>query len=66
MYRKLYQEVAQTIPESIDFNLNAEKYKDEVESWFKVFFSITLRLFHGVMFGVIVLATLTIISSGGF
>ncbi len=64
MYRKLYKEVTETEPESIDFNMNAAKYKNEVDSWFSVCFSVTLRMFHGVIFGVIVLTMLIIISTG--
>jgi len=64
MYRKLYQEVTETESESIDFNMNAEKYKNEVDSWFSVCFSVTLRMFYGMIFGVIVLTMLIIISTG--
>jgi hypothetical protein len=64
MYRKLYQEVSKAAPESIDFGMNAAKFEKEVDSWFSVCFSTTLRLFHGVVFGVIVLIMLIIISTG--
>jgi hypothetical protein len=64
MYRKLYQDVAKQSVESIDFDMNAIKFKNDVESWFNVCFSTTLRLFHGVIFGVIVLIMLIIISTG--
>ncbi len=62
MYRKLYKKVTETAPESIDFDMNAKKYKKEVDSWFSVCFSVTLRMFHGVIFGVIVLTMLIIVS----
>ncbi len=65
MYRKLYQEVTQKPESDIDFNLNAVKYKDDVESWFSVCFSTTLKMFHGVIFGVIVLIMLIIVLKGG-
>lgn len=65
MYRKLYEEVAQKTESEIDFNLNAVKYKDDVESWFSVCFSTTLKMFHGVIFGVIVLIMLIIALKGG-
>lgn len=65
MYRKLYQEVTKTSPELIDFNLNATKYKSDVDSWCCVCFSVTLRMFHGVIFGVIFLIMLIIIIRGG-
>ena len=64
MYRKLYQEVAQISDESINFDMNASKFKDDVDSWFSICFSTTLRLFHGVIFGVIILIMVIIISTG--
>lgn len=64
MYRKLYQDVAKKSAESIDFDMNAAKFKDEVDSWFSVCFSTTLRLFHGIIFGVIVLIMVVIICIG--
>lgn len=64
MYRKLYQEISSIAPESINFDMNAAKFKNEVDSWFSVCFSVTLRLFHGVIFGVIVLIMLIIIATG--
>ena len=64
MYRKLYKDVTKKDIESIDFDMNAVKFKDEVDSWFSTCFSPTLRLFHGVIFGVIVLIMIVIISTG--
>ncbi len=64
MYRKLYNEVAAKSEDSIDFNLNAIKFKDDVDSWFSTCFSVTLRMFHGVIFGIIVLIMAVIISTG--
>jgi len=64
MYRKLYQDVAKKDLESIDFDMNATKFKDKVDSLFSTCLSSTLRLFHGVIFGVIVLIMLIIISIG--
>ncbi len=64
MYRKLYQEVSTRDANKIDFDMNATKFKEDVDSWFSVCFSITLRLFHGVIFGVIVLIMIIIISTG--
>jgi len=60
MYRKLYQDVSNVPPESINFDMNASKYKSDIDSWFSVCFSVTLRIFHGVVFGVIVLVMLII------
>lgn len=64
MYRKLYQEVSVKDVNTIDFDMNATKFKENVDSWFSVCFSTTLRLFHGVIFGVIVLIMIIIISTG--
>jgi hypothetical protein len=64
MYRKLYKKVAETPPESIDFDMNAKKYIYDVDSWFSVCFSVTLRMFHGVIFGVILLTMLIIVFTG--
>lgn len=64
MYRKLYQEVTKKSVETIDFDMNAVKFKSDVDSWFFVCFSTTLRLFHGVIFGVLVLIMLITIYTG--
>lgn len=64
MYRKLYQEVSAKDANVIDFDMNATKFKEEVDSWFSVCLSTTLILLHGVIFGVIVLIMIIIISTG--
>lgn len=64
MYRKLYEEVAKKKLDEIDFSLNANTYKDDVDSWLAVSFSTTLKMFHGVIFGVIVLIMIIIIFKG--
>jgi len=64
MYRKLYQNVAKKNEESIDFDMNATQFKNEVDPWFTVCFSTTMRLFHGVLFGVIILIMVIIIFKG--
>lgn len=63
MYRKLYKKVTETAPDSIDFDMNAKNYKKDVDSWFSVCFSVTLRMFHGVIFGVILLTMFIIVST---
>ncbi|HDZ9392165.1 TPA: hypothetical protein RUZ63_003394 [Vibrio cholerae] len=55
MYRKLYQNVTKVNEDKIDFSLNAEAFKSEVSTWLETCFSVTLRMFHGTIFGVIVL-----------
>jgi len=64
MYRKLYQQVSAKNADEIDFDMNATKFIEDVDSWFSVCFSTTLRLFHGVILGVIVLIMIIIISTG--
>lgn len=64
MYRKLYQEVTTVDDENINFSLNAERFKEEVDGWFSTCFSVTLRMFHGIIFGVIVLIMLINIYTG--
>jgi hypothetical protein len=64
MYRNLYKSVTQTAPESIDFDMNAKKHEHEVDSWFSICFSVTLIIFHGLIFGVIVLTMIIIVLTG--
>lgn len=64
MYRKLYKKVSDTEPNSINFDMNAKKYINEVDSWFSVCFSVTLRMFHGTIFGVILLTMLIVVTIG--
>lgn len=64
MYRKLYQEVTKLEADKIDFSLNAEKFKSEVSTWLDTCFSVTLRMFHGIIFGVIILIMLINIYTG--
>ncbi|MDH5572972.1 MAG: hypothetical protein OEY89_14505 [Gammaproteobacteria bacterium] len=64
MYRKLYNHVTEITPESIDFDMNAKKYENEVDAWFLICFSVTLRMFHGVIFSVIVLTMIIIVLTG--
>lgn len=47
LYRKLYEKVADDTEPSINFSMNAKKYKSEVDCFCKVFFSKTLRNFYG-------------------
>lgn len=64
MYRKLYDEVRAKKQEDINFDLNASKFSGAVESWSATCFSITLRMFHGSIFGVIVLIMIILIATG--
>ncbi len=49
MYRKLYDAVRNKSDKESDFTMDASKYKGEVESWPATCFSITLRIFHGMI-----------------
>lgn len=53
MYRKLYHEVSKKSDRSIDFDMNATKFKNQIHSYFRTNFSITLSLFYGAIFLVI-------------
>jgi hypothetical protein len=52
LYRKLYEWVITNRPSNKDhlYSLNAERFKNQVESIFCVMFSITLRTFYGIPF----------------
>lgn len=47
LYRYLYNHVRQLNEQAIDFDLNASTYSKPQDSYFRVMFSITLRMFHG-------------------
>ncbi len=55
LYRELYKDVAGKLPNEIDFSMNTAKFNDKVKSWFSTCFSLTLSMFHGTVFGVILL-----------
>ena len=65
LYRELYEEVTGRRPNEIDFSMNAAKFEDYVDAWFSTCFSLTLRIFHGTVFGVIVLIMFIMATSGG-
>jgi hypothetical protein len=52
LYRKLYEWVITNRPSNKDhlYSLNAERFKNQVESIFCVMLSITLRTFYGIPF----------------
>ncbi len=65
MYRKLYDAVRErkTDPES-DFSLDASGYKKQVDSWPGTCLSDTLLIFHGMVLGVVVAATVLMFALG--
>ncbi len=55
LFRKLYDHIRAVDEEEIDFSMNTAIVNDQVDSWFRVTFSKTLRIFHGTVFGSIIL-----------
>lgn len=64
LYRELYNEVARRQPNQIDFSMCTTKFDDDIESWLPTCFSVTLRMFHGTVFLVIVLITIITVALG--
>ena len=58
LYRKLYDDVAAKKINKIDFSMNTIKYREKVEPWFFICFSATLGMFHGAIFGTILIGIL--------
>jgi hypothetical protein len=54
IFRKMYDEVRTKAEQDIDFDLNPYRFADAVDGYFKVFFSITLRFFHGALLIVVI------------
>ncbi len=59
MYRRLYDEVRQAKGDP-DFSLDASEYGKKVDSWATVCLSKTLLIFHGMVLGVVVAATVLV------
>jgi hypothetical protein len=55
LYRKIYDKVRTQKEEEIDFSMNTNEFKDEVQRWFYTCFSSTLWIFHGAIFGTILI-----------
>lgn len=49
LFRKLYDKVRKADTDTIDFSMNTAPVVDQVASWLRIVFSITLLLFHGVI-----------------
>lgn len=67
LYRKLYEWVITNRPSNKDhlYSLNAERFKNQVESIFCVMFSITLRTFYGIPFTFLIGLIIYKISTNG-
>jgi len=65
MYRRLYDAVRELRTESdSDFSLDASGYRDKVDSWLGTCLSDTLLIFHGMVLGVVVAATVLVFVLG--
>ena len=59
LFRKLYDRVRGA--ESIDFSMDTRPFKAEVAGILGVAWSVTLRLFHGTIFAVVILVTVLMV-----
>lgn len=69
MYRKLYDWVINNRlkTEEYLFNMNAYRFKDEVQSRFRIMFSITLGWFYGLIaILIIIYALVLLLTKGGY
>lgn len=55
LFRALYDQVRLCREESIDFSMNISAVNEKVDTWSEIVFSRTLIIFHGTIFGTIVL-----------
>ena len=58
LFRALYDDVRKRDSEDIDFSMDTHPYDGQVEGITAICFSKTLRLFHGAVFGSIVVMML--------
>ena len=58
LFRKVYDHVRTKENSAIDFSMNVAPFLSDVEPWWKVTFSLTLRIFHGTIVGTIILVML--------
>jgi hypothetical protein len=61
LFRKLYDRVRHLAESDVDFSMDTSVVDAEVAVWSAVFFSKTLLLFHGTVFGSIVIVMLVIV-----
>jgi hypothetical protein len=53
LYRKMYDKVRTQKEEEIDFSISTSEFNKDVSCWFCTCISPTLRIFHGAIFGTI-------------
>jgi len=61
LFRRLYDRVRQLDETDVDFSMDTSTVDGEVAAWFAVVFSKTLRIFHGTVFGSIVIVMLVMV-----
>ena len=61
LFRKLYDRVRHLAEADVDFSMDTSVVDGEVAAWSAVIFSKTLLLFHGTVFGSIVIVMLVIV-----
>ena len=61
LFRKLYDRVRHLAESDVDFSMDTSVVDGEVAAWSAVVFSKTLLLFHGTVFGSIVIVMLVIV-----
>ena len=61
LFRKLYDRVRHLAETDVDFSMDTSVVDGEVAAWSAVVFSKTLLLFHGTVFGSIVIVMLVIV-----
>jgi hypothetical protein len=61
LFRKIYDRVRHLAEPDVDFSMDASAFDDEVDAWSTIAFSKTILLFHGTVFGSIVIVMFVII-----
>lgn len=64
LFRKLFLATTTVTPGNVTFSMDTKPFESAVSSWLATCFSLTLRLFHGTVFGVIVLIMVLMIIKG--
>ncbi len=67
LFRALYDRVRGLEEEKIDFSMDTTVVRENVKSWDKIVFSITLLIFHGTVFVAILIVTIIVscLTKGG-
>ena len=65
LFRKLYDRVRHLAETDVDFSMDTSVARGEDCEWFPVIFSKTLLIFHGTIFGSIVIVMLIIVFTSG-